>query len=293
MSEQYQARFVTEPLVACIAEMQLKPAGVSKMVDWVASRAPACLPDVVEPISPDAADWARLRSLFPHNMTRGEDGGPPLTDNDLLVELAGRCCYNSFGLKAGRKSNAEYIANMQSGDVPHASVLYHAKMTFFIAGVSRRVSHELIRNYVGADRDEEGSPSQQSTRYVENAGFYIIHPRYLDDHVMRGTFELACHENYCRYRDAVGYELNRHTGDHGIPPKGMDYKRILEAASSLLMHSVETSWVWTTNPMALAKLFRERDHDAADLEFRRLCRLWKAICLERWPNLFPQPWMKS
>ena len=40
-----------------------------------------------------------------------------------------------------RKSNADYIAHTQQGDVPHASILYHAKMSFFIAGVSRRVSH--------------------------------------------------------------------------------------------------------------------------------------------------------
>lgn len=285
MTEKIEARFVTQPTVAVLAEMALSQEGTQHMIDWVRDRAPQCLPDDVD-LGP--------RSLFPHDTMRQEVGDGPLSHNELLVELAGRKCYNSFGLKAGRKSNAEYIANTQMGDVPHASILYHAKMTFFIAGVSRRVSHELIRNYVGADRDEEGSPSQESTRYVENAGFYVVPPKYNSDCLWQcGTFREACHENYRTYRTMVAREVGEYTAQVGSPPKGMYHKRILEAASSLLLHSVETSFVWTTNPMALAKLFKERDHDAADLEFRRLAKAWKALCLTRWPNLFPQPWMRS
>ena len=34
-------------------------------------------------------------------------------------------------------------------------------------------------------------------------------------------------------------------------------------------------------------MFKERDHDAADLEMRRLMKVWKPLCLEHWPNLFP------
>jgi thymidylate synthase (FAD) len=284
-----QARFVTEPMVCCIAETRLDPDGTDGMVEWVRSRAPACLPEELTLLSSPSD---RLAALFPHDGMRGDFQGP-LTDNELLVELAGRSCYLSYGLKAGKKTNREYIAHILSSDPVHASVCYHAKMTFFIAGVSRRVSHELIRNYVGADRDEEGSPSQQSTRYVENAGFYVIPPKYLDEGWRRNTFEAECHANYYSYREMVSREIDEYVVTHRTPPKGMDYKRILEAASALLMHSVETSWVWTTNPMALAKLFKERDHEAADKEFQRLCRVWKAICLRRWPNLFPQPWMQT
>jgi thymidylate synthase ThyX len=178
-----EARFVTEPIIVPIAQMVLMPGGIAEMVDWVQSRAPACIPDelATDPScrisrTRDASEVAR--ALFPHDLTDGN--GRALTGNELLIELAGRGCYNSYGLKAGRKDNASYIKHTQEMDPPHASVTYHAKMSFFIAGVSRRVSHELIRNYVGADRTEEGAPSQQSTRYVENPGFYIIPPRYLE-----------------------------------------------------------------------------------------------------------------
>jgi len=284
-----EASFVTDPIVVPIGQMALMPEGIRGMVDWVRSRAPACVPDEAHE-SADAE--STMASLFPHNL---HEGDRRLADNELIIELAGRSCYNSFGLKAGRKDNATYIKHTQEMDPPHASVTYHAKMSFFIAGVSRRVSHELIRNYVGADRTEEGAPSQQSTRYVENAGFYITPPRYLQEGLepARLRFQDECAANFRQYRKQIQLDIERHTERTGAAPKGMDYKRILEAASGLLIHSVETSFIWTTNPGALVKLFKERDNEAADLEFQRLARKWKRLCMQHWPNAFPQPWMRE
>ncbi len=295
---QPQARFVTTPIVEPIGQMRLMPQGIAKMVDWVHSRAPACIPDDIaldQALVPSAVFMDReiMKALFPHDLT---EDGRDVTDNELLVELAGRKCYNSFGNKAGRKTNGTYIAHTQEGAVPHRSIAYHAKMSFFIAGVSRRVSHELIRNYVGADRTEEGAPSQESTRYVENAGFYVTPPRYLQEPHGLGRkmeFEGTCQRNFEDYRRQIHGDIVEHKLRHGAAPKGIDYKRILEAASGTLIHSVETSFVWTTNPMALAKLFMERDNEAADLEFQRFARQWKRVCVEHWPNLVPQPHMRE
>lgn len=282
-----------DPIVAPIGQMELMPDGVEEMIRWVQTRRPECLPDLPEfPIggSVEKKQRAMMMSLFPHN---GHDENGENSDNELLVELAGRKCYDSFGLKAGRKTNLEYIANTQAGDVPHASIMYHAKMSFFIAGISRRVSHELIRHYVGADRTEEGSPSQESTRYVEHSGYYVAHPAILDKPDELDCFKSAMSRNYAEYRDYIRRRTESFTAAHLDPPKGMDRKRIFESASPYLSHSCETSFIWTTNPIALAKMFRERDNEAADLEYLRLARKWKRVCLERWPNLFPQPWMRS
>jgi len=290
------AKILTEgPLVTCMAEMALVPQGIEEMLRWVQSRRPECVPPdpervtdgVVVDIPPiDLHGRRLLAKLLPHPLT---EGTRLLSDNELLVEIAGRKCYDSWGEKAGRKTNAEYIAHTQSGDIPHASVEYHPKMTFFIAGVSRRVSHELIRHYVGADRTEEGSPSQESTRYVEHAGWYVAHPAIVNSLVELRYFGDAMDDNYADYRSYIA----RRFADYGGAPKGMDRKRIFESASAYLSHACETSFIWTTNPVALAKLFRERDHEAADLEFRRLARVWKKLCLERWPNVFCQPWMRG
>ena len=279
-----------EPVVSVIGAMHVVPEGVQEMAEWVRDRNPECMPDDYDPKNELA--W---KTLWPHSLNRESIEGPEgwLSGNELLVELAGRKCYNSFGLKAGKKTNAEYIANTQSGDVPHGSIMYHAKMSFFIGGISRRVSHELIRHYVGADRTEEGSPSQESTRYVEHSGCYIAHPAILENEKERAEFERAMRVNYREYRLYIERRSDEFSVAHGKPPTGMDRKRIFESASPYLSHACETSFIWTSNPIALAKMFKERDNEAADLEYLRLARKWKKICKKHWPNLFPQPWMQT
>lgn len=279
-----------EPTVEVIAEMRLEGKGILNMAHWVKEHRPECMPDEWE--GADQSIW----DLFPHP----DWGGPnKVSDNELLVELAGRKCYDSFGLKAGKKTNAEYIANTQSGEIPHASILYHAKMSFFFAGISRRVSHEIIRNYVGADRDEEGAPSQESTRFTHHYGFFVCPPRYLtigdprDQISMQGHFQEAMERAYRYYLAAVDMETAQFIEHHNAEPKGIDKKRIYEAASSFLPHQAETSMIWSTNPAAISKFIKERSHEAADLEIQRFARKWKRICVERWPNLFPQKFMRE
>lgn len=290
MSERREAVVLTEdPVIEVLAENTLNSAGVAAMADWVGETFPDCLPDGFGEMTPTQ----KAKSLFPHDgIDEGPDGHKrPISDAELLAELAGRKCYNSFGKKAGRKLNSEYIANTQQGAVPHRSILYHCHITFFFGGISRRVSHEIIRHYVGASRDEEGSPSQESTRYVEHAGRYIAHPLILGNENEVKLFHEACKTNYERYLDYISRQSSEHYASTGEPPRGMVRKRIYESASPLLMHSCETSFIWTSNPIALAKMIQERDHDAADLEIRRFAKKLKKICRKHWPNLFCQPWM--
>jgi len=288
-----------DPTIIPIAEMQLLTLGVEDMMEWVKTHRPECLP---ESSSPDGLPGHEWLSLFPHGGVDG-DTGRELTANELLVELAGRKCYDSFGAKAGRKSNKEYIENTQAGEIPHASIMYHAKMSFFFAGISRRVSHEIIRNYVGADREEEGSPSQESTRFTHHYGFFIEPPRYLSlaqgetdapaDSRMQQHFEKSMQQAYDNYLLAVELECAEWEKAHGKPPTSLDKKRIYEAASSFLPHQAETSFIWTTNPAAISKFVRERANVHADLEIQRFARKLRRVCADRWPNLFTAPWMKE
>lgn len=277
------AKLVREPTIFVLAAMGMYPDAYIRMLEWLKEFAPECLDE-------DAAPHKAFEAIFPHS---GMEEGPAeayrkVTDNELLVEISGRKCYNSFGKKAGRRSNAEYIANLfgEPGKIPHASVLYHAKMTFFFGGLGRRVSHELIRHYVGADRDEEGSPSQESTRYTHHSGHFSVHPRIADDATEIEHFVQDMNEAYGRYHRYIKREVEAHLLAHGFQPKGIDRKRIYEAAAQLLPGAACTSFTWTTNPMALQKLFDERADYAADLEIQRFARKLRDICLGEWPNLF-------
>ena len=272
--DNYPVKLIEQPTVIVMADMTLDPQGVRGLLDWVKEYRPECVPGE-NPLPGD---------LFPHDMMEGDR---VLTGNELLVELSGRNCYHSYGAKAGRKSNHDYIAHTQQGTVPHRSIMYHAKMTFFVAGISRRVSHEIIRHYVGADRTEEGSPSQESTRYTEHPGHFIVPPKVLadgEDAVKR--FHLAVYMGYQAYRNYIGIECEKWKSAHGTQPKGIDRKRIYESAAGLLPMQAATSVMWTANPVSLAKMFLERTHESADAEFQRLARVWQDLCLARWPNLF-------
>lgn len=274
-----------EPIIEIIAEMKLDTPGVLAMAEWVKRYRPDCVPEGgihrVEDLLPHDRweEWPDGRKVKYAVSAEEENAFRAPTDNEILCELAGRKCYDSFAEKGAKRTNAEYLASMWTGrGVPHRSTGYHAKMSFFFAHVSRRVSHELIRNYVGSDRDEEGSPSQESTRFTEHPGVYIAHPRFLESKKDLDQFTNECANNYTTY-------LNYVAQAEGL--KGMERKRVYEAAASLLLMSCATSFIWTTNPMALMKFFGERCDEAADLEMQRFANKLKKVCLNRWPNLFP------
>ena len=72
------------------------------------------------------------------------------TDTDVagekLIEVAGRLCYLSFA-KPRPGGNRAYIGHIL--EVGHGSVLEHAVFNLLITGVSRSLTHELIRHRAG------------------------------------------------------------------------------------------------------------------------------------------------
>lgn len=277
-----EVTLVRDPTIIPIFQMEVMPEGMEEFYKWLGQYRPECLP---EPPEGEEGGWL---DLFPHGGVELKDGQERLlTGNELLVEFAGRKCYDSFGTKAGRKTNADYIDHTQQGVIPHRSIKYHAKMTFFISGISWRVSHEFIRNYVGSDRDQEGSPSEESTRYTFHPGHFVIHPRDIEEGNVEWFRESmqASYDRYCQYVDSECRKYQERTGSE---PKGMDRKRIYEASAGYIPKQVSTSLVWTTNPEALKKLFLERTDNSTDLEFQRFAKKWQKLCCAKWPNLFPK-----
>ena len=88
------------------------------------------------------------------------------SDAAYLTEFAGKSCYMSFDTslnknltRTGARSTYDYIQKSIIAN-GHGSVLEHASVTFFLANVSRVVTHELIRHRAGT------AFSQTSGRYV-------------------------------------------------------------------------------------------------------------------------------
>src|SRR5215470_8655090 len=96
--------------------------------------------------------------------------------SEVLTEVAGRTCYMSFG--KGRKSNQEYLENILSSK--HGSVLEHAVWNLLITGVSRALTHELVRHRAGF------AYSQLSQRYVdEGDARYVVPPLYQENNQLQ------------------------------------------------------------------------------------------------------------
>ncbi|WP_390479680.1 FAD-dependent thymidylate synthase, partial [Frankia casuarinae] len=70
------------------------------------------------------------------------------TDADggqALAEFAGRACYQSWNKpNPATATNAGYLRHIL--DVGHLSVLEHGTVSLYLTGVSRSLTHELVRH---------------------------------------------------------------------------------------------------------------------------------------------------
>lgn len=109
-------------------------------------------------------------------------------DHSALVEVAGRSCYRSFGVGLNanvtrvREGNANYIGNSILGQ-KHGSVLEHPTDTFALVGVSRILTHEVVRHRQGT------AFSQESGRYVRIQNLQYYYPDALRDDFLEEVYE--------------------------------------------------------------------------------------------------------
>ena len=82
------------------------------------------------------------------------------TDGERLAEFAGRLCYMSQRNPASRTTR-DYLENIKKQG--HGSVLEHANYSLLLEGVSRSLTHELVRHRAGI------AYSQLSQRYVDES----------------------------------------------------------------------------------------------------------------------------
>lgn len=87
-------------------------------------------------------------------------------DAEKLIEKAGRTSHLSF--EQQREDTEKKFVKMII-DLKHDSVLEHAYATFRISGVSRALTHQLVRHRLC-------SYTQQSQRYVSESNFNYVEP---------------------------------------------------------------------------------------------------------------------
>jgi len=180
-------------------------------------------------------------------------------------------CYDSFG--RGRQSS-DYHAHLLESE--HGSVLEHVSFTFRIEGVSRSLTHELVRHRVGT------AISQRSTRYCdEGEAHFVIHPADMpaDD----GSFLIDLDA-----QTVAAYETTVNIALENLAKKGITgvaaRKQARAAGARVLPHGLETELIWTCNVRALRAILDQRATDPADAEIRAMAvEMWK-IAKEHVPS---------
>jgi thymidylate synthase (FAD) len=196
---------------------------------------------------------------------------------EVLAEIAGRTCYMSFG--KGRKSNQEYLENILSSK--HGSVLEHAVWNLLITGVSRSLTHELVRHRAGFGY------SQLSQRYVdEGDARYVVPPLYQESEELRQKWQQTIdliRKAYVELAEATTHYVQQKHPE--MPPRDRR-KWARQAARSILPNACETKIFVTGNSRAWRHFLEQRGSPHADTEIRLLAvEVYKALKKES-PNIF-------
>jgi len=171
-------------------------------------------------------------------------------DPERAIAAAARLCYAPVGAAELLEVMSEEAVRrvlktiITSG---HTSALEHASYTFAIDGVSRALTHQLVRHRLA-------SYNQQSQRYVTYAEepSFVVPPSVAADPLAATVFAEAAHASFDAYRALL---------DAGVAAEDARY---------LLPNAMETKIVVTMNIRELLHFFELRCCKRAQWEIREL-----------------------
>lgn len=232
--------------------------------------------------------------------------------SEVLVETAGRVCYMSFA-KPRPGGNAAYIGHIK--EVGHGSVLEHAVWNLLFTGISRSLTHELVRHRAG------WGYSQLSQRYVdESVAEFVIPPEILADVQAAQQYLMDTHQtlyealhthhdhnsgqrapNETEELGLIFLEASEHSHEAYVKISDRLTKRLKDrddldnttkrkiarqTARSVLPNATETKIFCTGNARAYRHFIEMRASRHADAEIRGLA-IAVLDCLQKEsPNLF-------
>lgn len=168
---------------------------------------------------------------------------------ERTVAMSARLCYSPIGAEElEQKMSDEQVAKLVKKLVAmgHASTLEHVDFTFAIEGVSRVLTHQLVRHRIA-------SYSQQSQRYVAEHDFeYITPPSINKNPEAKEKFVNLMKQVRAAYDDFV---------EMGVPKEDARY---------VLTNATETKIIATFNARSLLHFFSLRCCFRAQWEIRAM-----------------------
>ncbi len=217
-------------------------------------------------VSKTSVDWTQIADML------ADEQLPPVPDSirsgqdeySAVVEIAARLCYMSFG--RGRRDIVDFIDNLLSkGD---GSVFEHVNYGFVFTGVSRSLTHELVRHRAGF------AYSQRSQRFVdESASPFVLPPALTDDKegsedtqkILKSALETSA-SAYAELVEALENNMPEEIFSHPRDRR----KAIRQAARAVLPNATETKIFVTGNVRSWRHFIEMRGAAYADWEIRRL-----------------------
>ncbi|MDT0278377.1 FAD-dependent thymidylate synthase [Blastococcus goldschmidtiae] len=177
-----------------------------------------------------------------------------------LAEFAGRACYQSWSKpNPATATNAGYLRHIL--EVGHLSVLEHGTVSMYLTGVSRSLTHELVRH-------RHFSYSQLSQRYVPEHEAEMVEPAVIAEDPELHALFLASTEAALAAYDQLLAGLEQRFAD--APNATLRRKQARQAARAVLPNATETRIVVTGNYRAWRHFVAMRASEHADVEIRAL-----------------------
>ena len=227
-----------------------------------------------------SVDWEQVAAFLadegvpgiPDSIRAGED------ESAAIAEISARLCYMSYG--RGRRDIADFINNLLHHK--DGSVFEHINYGFVFTGVSRSLTHELVRHRAGF------AYSQRSQRYVDESSSRFVAPPALTDVAgseAEAAFESAIEsaaESYAAMVEALQSAIPREQFEHAT-----DYRKaIRQAARAILPNATETKIFVTANVRAWRHFIEMRGSAFADVEIRRIAIMVLEVLQVEAPLLF-------
>jgi len=186
-------------------------------------------------------------------------------DPEKVVAAAIRQCYSAdSAAKMKNKLTAAERAKLIKMVIAsgHTSTIEHVSFTFAVSGVSRVLTHELVRHRIA-------SYSQQSQRYINGQNFgFVVPPKISANKEARKIFEATIKDLGKKYEQLIQL---------GIPK---------EDARFILPNATDVKMVITMNARALFNFLARRMCNRAQWEIRSLAYAMHRELLKVAPHIF-------
>lgn len=206
-----------------------------------------------------------------------------------LIAKSAKLCYSAVGVeeiaeKLTEQSTQSFLEMLTS--LSHASPLEHVSFSFGVEGVSRVLTHQLVRHRLA-------SYSQQSQRYVVLENFeYIIPPSIEAIPEAKDLFQETMEKDRQAYIKLVDTLMEGHTKKYMEEGLSLEQaqrkaeKRSIEDARYVFPNACETKIVVTMNARTLLHFFSIRTCQRAQWEIRQLAIEMLKLTKEAAPTLF-------